>query len=62
MYSINLTLALFKPFIHLYWVCLYSEEKLDNMERDLKIETFSTGVKKIHYEQYRYPDNKHAIY
>ena len=32
------------------------------MERDLKIETFSTGVKMIDYEQYRYPDNTHFIY
>ena len=62
MYSIILTLTLFKSYILLYWVCLCSEEKLDTMERNLKFETFPTGVKKIDYEQYRYPDDKHAIY
>jgi len=32
------------------------------MERDLKIETFPTGVKKIDYRHYRHPDITHAIY
>ena len=47
--------------VNLYWVCLYSEEKLDTMERNLEIET-STGVKMIDHRQYRYPDNTHVIY
>ena len=56
-------LTLFQPYsVDLYWVCLYSEEKLDAMERNLKIETFPTGVKKIDHKQYRYPDNTHVIY
>ena len=62
MYSIVLTLTLFQSEINLYWVCLYSEEKLDAMEHNLKFETFPTGVKKIDYEQYRYPDDRHIIY
>ena len=55
-------LTLFQKEIHLFWVCLYAEENLDIMERDLKIETLPTGVKRIDYEQCRYPDNTHTIY
>ena len=62
MYSIILTLTLFKSCVLLYWICLYSEEKLDIMERDLKIETFPTGVKMINYRQYRYPNNTYFSY
>ena len=52
-------LILFQSAVWLYWVCLYSEEKLDTMERNLKFKTFPTGVKKI---DYRYPDDKHVLY
>ena len=64
MQLIIFNLILFQKSIYLYWVCLYSEEKLDDMERNLKIETFPTGVKMIGHnnKQYRYPDNTHAIY
>ena len=61
MYSIVLTLTLFQSEINLYWVCLYSEEKLDAMERNLKIETLSTGVKMVDYKQFS-PNRRYAIY
>ena len=34
-----------------YWVCLYSEEKLQSMERNLNVETLSSGVKRILHEK-----------
>jgi len=36
--------------VYVYWVCLYSEEKLQSMERNLKVETLSSGVKRILHE------------
>jgi hypothetical protein len=46
--------------MYLYWVCLYSEEKLD-MERNLKLETLSTGVKMVDYEQFVCPNRSYSI-
>ena len=37
-------------YAFVYWVCLYSEEKLQSMERNLKVETLSSGVKRILHE------------
>jgi len=62
MYSIVLTLTLFQSEINLYWVCLYSEEKLDTIECNLKFETFPTGVKMIDCEQYSHPYYVYSIY
>jgi len=42
------------------WICLYSEEKLQTMQENLKIKTFSTGVKIIDYNQFIYK-NEHLI-
>ena len=38
-------------WIRVYWVCLYSEEKLQSMERNLNVETLSSGVKRILHEK-----------
>ena len=38
-------------WVYLYWVCLYSEEKLQSMERNLKVETLPSGVKRILQEE-----------
>ena len=43
-----------------YWVCLYSEEKLQSMERNLKVETLPSGVKIIDYKQFYYY-NKYLV-
>ena len=34
-------------WVYVYWVCLYSEEKLQSMERNLNVKTLSSGVKRI---------------
>ena len=47
-------------YVRVYWVCLYSEEKLQSMERNLKVETLPSGVKKIDYGQFSYR-NKYLI-
>ena len=62
MYSIILTLTKFQHELRLYWFCLYSEEKSDTMECNLKFETFPTGVKMFDQKQYVCPDDKHIIY
>ena len=49
-----------KAWINVYWVCLYSEEKLQSMERNLKVETLPSGVKIIDYGQFSYR-NKYLI-
>ena len=40
--------------LFLRWVCLYSEEKLQTMQNNLKIKTQLNGVKIIDYEQFRH--------
>ena len=42
------------------WICLYSEEKLQTMQENLKIKTLSTGVKIIDYCQFGY-SNKYLL-
>ena len=38
-------------WVDVFWVCLYSEEKLQSMERNLKVETLPSGVKIILHEK-----------
>ena len=38
-------------WVDVFWVCLYSEEKLQSMERNLKVETLPSGVKRIHHRR-----------
>ena len=46
--------------VQVHWVCLYSEEKLQSMEKNLKVETLSSDVKIIDYKQFNYY-NKYLI-
>ena len=60
-FILNLALLLLQSRICFYWVCLYSEEKLQTKQNNLKVETLSTGVKRIDYRQCCYW-NKHLLY
>ena len=58
--NVILTLTVLQSYIYLSWVCLYSEEKLQTMQNNLKIKTQSNGVKLIDHEQFRH-QNKYLL-
>ena len=59
-FIIILTLTVLQYYVYLYWVCLYSEEKLQTMQNNLKIKTQLNGVKIIDHNQFGH-SNKYLL-
>ena len=49
-----------QSYVYFHWFCLYSDEKLQTMQNNLKIKTQLNGVKLIDHDQFKY-SNKYLL-